>query len=122
MRYLTSFFFFFQASLKFSVYLTQHIPIWASYTQALNSPMWHSGQLSAEGSASKCLSYVALGGLGSQHTGRLLGLLECPRDVEVVLPQAETVTAWLGSSRSSTVFTRHYTFRLPFISVFTKFS
>ena len=38
MRYLTSF--FFQASLKFSVYLTQNIPIWASYTQALNSPTW----------------------------------------------------------------------------------
>ena len=115
MRYLTSF--FFQDSLKFSVYLTQHIPIWASYTQALNSPMWHS----AEGSASKCLSYVALGGLGSQHTGRLLGLLECPRDVEVVLPQAETVTAWLGSSHSSTIFTRHCIFGFPFITVFAKF-
>ena len=36
--------------------------------------------------------------------------------------QAKTVTAWLGSSDSSTVFTRHCTFGFPFISVFTKFS
>ena len=36
--------------------------------------------------------------------------------------QAKTVTAWLGSSDSPTVLTRHCTFRFPFISVFTKFS
>ena len=36
--------------------------------------------------------------------------------------QAKTVTAWLGSSDSSAVFTRHCTFGFPFISVFTKFS
>ena len=36
--------------------------------------------------------------------------------------QAKTVTARLGSSDSSAVFTRHCTFRFPFISVFTKFS
>ena len=35
---------------------------------------------------------------------------------------AKTVTAWLGSSDSSTVFTRHCSFRFPFILVFTKFS
>ena len=33
--------------------------------------------------------------------------------------QAKTVTAWLGSSDSSTGFTRHCTFRFPFILVFT---
>ena len=36
--------------------------------------------------------------------------------------QAKTVTAWLGSSESSAIFTRHCTFRFPFISVSTKFS
>ena len=36
--------------------------------------------------------------------------------------QAKTVTAWLGSSESSAIFTRHCTFRFPFISIFTKFS
>ena len=34
--------------------------------------------------------------------------------------QAKTVTAWLGSSDSSTVFARHCTFRFPFF-VFSKF-
>ena len=36
--------------------------------------------------------------------------------------QAKTVIAWLGSSDSSTVFTRHCTFGCPFILVFTEFS
>ena len=35
--------------------------------------------------------------------------------------QSKTVTAWLGSSDSFTIFIRHCTFRCPFISVFTKF-
>ena len=42
--------------------------------------------------------------------------------VSLMTDQAKTVTAWLGSSDSSAVFTRHCTFRFPFISVFTKFS
>ena len=33
----------------------------------------------------------------------------------------KTVIAWLGSSDSSAIFIRHYTFGCPFISVFTKF-
>ena len=36
--------------------------------------------------------------------------------------QAKPVTAWLGSSNSSAIFTRHCTFGFPFISVFTRFS
>ena len=36
--------------------------------------------------------------------------------------QAKTVTAWLGSSDSSTTVTRHCTFRFSLILVFTKFS
>ena len=36
--------------------------------------------------------------------------------------QAKTVRACLGSSDSSTIFTKHGTFEFPFISVFTKFS
>ena len=35
--------------------------------------------------------------------------------------QAETVTAWLRSSAPPAVFTRHCTFKCPFISVLTKF-
>ena len=40
----------------------------------------------------------------------------------VSLMTRQKLTAWLGSSDSSAVFTRHYTFRCPCISVFTKFS
>ena len=36
--------------------------------------------------------------------------------------QAKTVTAWLGSSDSSAIFTRHCTLGFPFILGFTKFS
>ena len=103
MRYLTSFFFF-QASLKFSVYLTQHIPIWASYTQALNSPLWLVGVTVDSSVLRDLLPNASLTWplvASAPSTGRLLGLLECPCDVEVVLPQAETITAWLGSSHSS---------------------
>ena len=36
--------------------------------------------------------------------------------------KSKTVTAWLGSSDSSGIFSRHCTFGFPFISVFTKSS
>ena len=36
--------------------------------------------------------------------------------------QTKTVTAWTGSSDLSVVFTSHYTFRFPFMSIFTDFS
>ena len=42
--------------------------------------------------------------------------------LHVSLMTKQKLTAWLGSSDSSTIFTRHCTFKFPFISVFTKFS
>ena len=39
-----------------------------------------------------------------------------------LMTRQKTVTAWLGSSDSSAVFTTHCIFGFPFISVFTKFS
>ena len=38
-----------------------------------------------------------------------------------LMTRQKLLTAWLGSSDSSAVFTRHSTFRCPCISVFTKF-
>ena len=39
-----------------------------------------------------------------------------------LMTRQKLLTAWLGSSDSSAIFTRHCTYRFPFISVFTKFS
>ena len=39
-----------------------------------------------------------------------------------LMTRQKLLSAWLGSSDSSAVFTRHCTFTFPFISVFTKFS
>ena len=36
--------------------------------------------------------------------------------------QEKIFSTWLGNSESSAIFTKHYTFKFPFISVFTKFS
>ena len=39
-----------------------------------------------------------------------------------LMTKAKTVTAWLGSSDSFAIFTRHCTIRFPFTLAFTKFS
>ena len=70
MRYLTSFFFFsgfFDIQCVFNTAHSNLGQLHSSLEQPFVAGGCHSGQLSAEGSASKCLSYVALGGLSSQH-------------------------------------------------------